>query len=108
MASGLPVITASSAGGAEVVTLECGYVLSDSEDVSTLAQHLQDLVEDPTLRQRMGAAARQVAESHSWISKAKEYVDFFEHFLESQATAMNSQSSENTNVCLPPTFTSIG
>lgn len=107
MASGLPVITASSAGGAEVVTPECGYVLSDSEDVSMLARHLQDLVEDPDLRQCMGSAARQVAESHSWVSKAKEYVDFFEHFLESQSAAMSSQSSEKANVRLPSALTAI-
>jgi glycosyltransferase involved in cell wall biosynthesis len=97
MASGLPVITASSAGGAEVVTPDCGYVLSDSEDVLTLAQHLRDLVTDETLRQRLGSAARQIAESHSWIGKAKEYVDFFERFVAQQKSVIaNPQLSSNS------------
>ena len=38
MATGLPVITAHTTGAAEIVTPECGIVLSDSEDVSGLAQ----------------------------------------------------------------------
>jgi glycosyltransferase involved in cell wall biosynthesis len=78
IATGLPVITAATAGGAEIVTPECGVVLSDSEDRQTLAEALARLAGDHDLRSQMGQAARTVAERHSWLSKAQSYVDLFE------------------------------
>jgi glycosyltransferase involved in cell wall biosynthesis len=81
MATGLPVITAITAGGAEIVTLDCGVVLPDSEDVQALAEALTRLSSDHFLRTQMGYAARAIAEEHSWSSKAKIYVDLFEATL---------------------------
>jgi glycosyltransferase involved in cell wall biosynthesis len=78
MASGLPAITATSAGGAELVTPECGFVLSDSDDVEGLATALRTLVGDRELRIRMGQSARAVAERNTWVSKAQLYIDLFE------------------------------
>jgi glycosyltransferase involved in cell wall biosynthesis len=78
MATGLPVITAVTAGGAEIVTPECGIVLSDSEDTQALAQALITLADDRHLRNQMGHTARAIAQRHSWTSKAKSYVDLFE------------------------------
>jgi glycosyltransferase involved in cell wall biosynthesis len=85
MASGLPVITASSAGGAELVSEDCGFVLSDSEDISQLATHLTTLAQNPQQREAMGQAARHLAEQHLWVSKAKLYNDLFEEFLTNQS-----------------------
>jgi glycosyltransferase involved in cell wall biosynthesis len=78
MASGLPTITATSAGGSEIVTSDCGIVLSDPEDVEALAQALRTLTEDIELRQKMGQASYTVAQQHSWVSKAQSYVNLFE------------------------------
>jgi glycosyltransferase involved in cell wall biosynthesis len=78
MASGLPVITAVATGGAEIVTDECGIVLSETEDVAALADAMTVLSNDRALREKMGKAARVIAEQHSWSSKAKAYVDLFE------------------------------
>ncbi|MBW4646440.1 MAG: glycosyltransferase family 4 protein [Goleter apudmare HA4340-LM2] len=78
LASGLPVITATATGGAELVTPECGIVLPDSDDADALATALTALVNQPTLMQQMGQAARAVAEQHSWTTMAKTYVDLFE------------------------------
>jgi glycosyltransferase involved in cell wall biosynthesis len=77
MASGLPVITATTTGAAEIVTPECGVVLSDTEDTQALAQAMSRLA-DHELRNRMGQAARSIAEQHSWASMAQSYVDLFE------------------------------
>jgi glycosyltransferase involved in cell wall biosynthesis len=77
MATGLPVITAATTGAAELITPESGIVLSDPEDVSGLASALHYLTMHPIERQKMGQAARQAAEQHSWISKAKQYLDVF-------------------------------
>jgi glycosyltransferase involved in cell wall biosynthesis len=78
MASGLPVITTATTGAAEVVTPECGIVLSDSEDTDALAQALSTLANEPELRNAMGKAARSIAEQHSWASMAQTYVDLLE------------------------------
>ena len=78
MASGLPVITATTTGAAELVTPECGIVLHDSDDTQALAEALSSLTKDSKKRNFMGQAARSVAEQHSWASMAKTYVDLFE------------------------------
>jgi glycosyltransferase involved in cell wall biosynthesis len=78
MASGLPVITATTTGAAEIVTPECGVVLSDTEDAQALAQAMSSLECDRDLRSQMGKAARTIAEQHSWASMAQIYVDLFE------------------------------
>jgi len=78
MASGLPVITASSTGAADLLTPESGIVLADSDDVEALAQALSLLASDRTLRQQMGQVARTIAEQHSWTNMAQRYIDLFE------------------------------
>lgn len=84
MASGLPVITAVTAGGAELVTSESGIVLSDPNDVQGLAQGMARLAMDDERRQLMGQAARAVAEQHSWKSMAGKYLTLFEEMQPSQ------------------------
>jgi glycosyltransferase involved in cell wall biosynthesis len=81
MATGIPVITASTAGASEIVTPDCGVVLADPEDTQALAEALTRLSRDQHLRSQMGHAARVIAEQHSWSSKAKSYVDLFEATL---------------------------
>lgn len=78
MATGLPVITSSTTGAAEIVTPESGIVLADPEDVEKLSHALLHLVKNSDLRKEMGLAARQIAEQHSWRSKAEMYLDLFE------------------------------
>jgi glycosyltransferase involved in cell wall biosynthesis len=80
IAAGLPIITAHTAGGAEIITPECGVVLSDSEDTQALAAELSRLASDRNRRIRMGKAARAIAEQHSWQSIATRYVELFEEF----------------------------
>jgi glycosyltransferase involved in cell wall biosynthesis len=92
MASGLPVITATATGGAELVTPECGFVLPDSDDTDALATALNRLVSDRQLRLQMGQAARKVAEQHSWTTMAGSYVDLFEEL------SKNNQDSSSHNL----------
>ncbi len=79
LASGLPVITAATAGGAEVVTPDCGIVLPGPNDVSALAAAMQALTQDHERRQQMSRAARAVAEGHSWAGMAGAYLDVCRH-----------------------------
>ena len=46
-------------------------------------EHLEGAgVIDPQRRERMGRAARAVAEAHTWSCMARQYVDLFEHMAE--------------------------
>jgi glycosyltransferase involved in cell wall biosynthesis len=78
MACQLPVITARTAGAADLVTPECGFVLSDPKDVGGLSSAMNQLMADPKARHRMGKAARSIAEQHSWANMARNYVNLFE------------------------------
>lgn len=75
MASGLPALTATSAGGSELVETDCGVVLNDPDDVASLAKGMREMAADESRRRRQGAAARRVAEQHAWRQMAQEYRD---------------------------------
>jgi glycosyltransferase involved in cell wall biosynthesis len=77
IASGIPVITAKTTGGSEVITSECGILLNSTEDIFELSQALERLSRDLTLRNQMGEAARVVAEQHSWANTTQRYIDLF-------------------------------
>jgi glycosyltransferase involved in cell wall biosynthesis len=97
LASGLPVITAVTAGGAEVVTPDCGVVLPDSEDREALVEAMNSLTNDPDRRGRMSQGARLVAEQHSWVSKAQSYLNLFERVAKEKSSNINeSQFAEGT------------
>jgi glycosyltransferase involved in cell wall biosynthesis len=78
MASGLPVVTATTVGGSELVTPDCGIVLSNSDAVPALVTALQILTQNPLQRSSMGQAARRVAEQYSWHRIAQCYLALFE------------------------------
>lgn len=82
MASGLPVITASTTGAAQLITADCGVVLADPEDTAALIDSLKLLVVDRTRRQQMGVSARTIAENHSWSNTARQYIDLFEELVQ--------------------------
>ena len=77
MASGVPVLTARTAGGAEILGAG-GRVLEDPEDVTTLASWMAELASDPDLRRRMGSAGREIAEAHTWAQMATAYLELIE------------------------------
>jgi len=74
LASGLPVITVASAGGAEIVTPDIGIVLPDSEDVGALAEALRAMLADAARLRDMRVAARRVALEHGWANMAQQYL----------------------------------
>lgn len=77
-ASGLPVLTARTAGGAELITSDCGIVLDDPNDAEGLASALQLLLEDPRRRADMGQAARAMAERHTWERTAEAHLQLYQ------------------------------
>jgi UDP-glucose:(heptosyl)LPS alpha-1,3-glucosyltransferase len=71
-ASGLPSVTTQFNGAAELLTEGLdGFVLDDPADYEQLAARLQLLL-DPSLRQRMGEAARHTALQHTFQRNCRE------------------------------------
>jgi glycosyltransferase involved in cell wall biosynthesis len=87
LGTGIPVITAVTTGGAEIVKPECGILLSSSEDVAALADGMARLAADRELRLQMGRSARAIAEQHTWKSKAEAYNNLFEEYLTMSANS---------------------
>lgn len=81
MASGLPVITTSNAGAAELITHgEEGYIVEPG-DAEAVAEHLETLRSDPDKRVKMGKQARSVAEQHTWQNYQKELVHAYSSII---------------------------
>ena len=83
MATGLPVITASTVGAASIVTRENGFVLADPEDEVELARAMSVLSDDTEIRGRMGRAARDAALHKGWSEMAEKYIEVFAKCLQS-------------------------
>ena len=79
MASGLPVIASRISGNEELVEHEKTGLLVEAENLDSLTSTLQEFIQDPALRQKMGAASRQrVEELYSWENTAKQYAALLE------------------------------
>jgi len=78
LASGLPVITAATAGGSEIVKEAGGIVIDDPERVDLLEVAITELLEDSTGLARRGAESRQTALRYSWEVMAAKYLDLYQ------------------------------
>lgn len=78
MASGVPVVGAD-AGGIPFVVDDgrTGYLVRPG-DADALTDRLRRLATDPDLRARMGAAAREDAQRHSWRAATEALVEHYE------------------------------
>jgi glycosyltransferase involved in cell wall biosynthesis len=77
LASGLPVVTAATVGGAEIVAPDCGIVLPNPNDAGELAAALESVVSDGERAPAMREAARRVAQLHSWTHMAEDYIALY-------------------------------
>ena len=92
LASGLPVLTARSAGGSELITPACGHVLDDPEDAQGLAKVAGDWMEHPARLKQMGQVARQVAQEHSWNAMADTYLELYAECARNKMPASEQKS----------------
>lgn len=83
MASGKPVVSTNKGGPSETVAHgETGYLVPPG-DATELAKHVIDLLRDPDLRQRIGAAGRARVEQHFSVrAMAAQYTAVVERVLE--------------------------
>jgi glycosyltransferase involved in cell wall biosynthesis len=89
MAAGLPVVTARTAGGAEIITPECGIVLTDPDDAAALANAVQQLADDTPRRRAMGEAAAELAGSFGWARMAAQYIALYRQLAGNTSEAVN-------------------
>jgi UDP-glucose:(heptosyl)LPS alpha-1,3-glucosyltransferase len=77
MACGLPLVTSTKSGAAELIRDDDNGFVCDALDVPALAQNLKRLL-DPTTRQRLGAAARTSVEPLSLETMTRQLLDLYQ------------------------------
>jgi UDP-glucose:(heptosyl)LPS alpha-1,3-glucosyltransferase len=80
MAAGLPVITSSQCGAAELLAGHEGGIVCDAQDVAALATAMTRLL-DPALRAAMGARARQAVQPLTAEAMAAQLVGLYRSLL---------------------------
>ena len=83
-ASGLPVITARTTGGAEVIPEGGGLLVENPDDIAALASALRALIDDPARRQAMAAVARARFRDQAWDRICIAYYELYCHLAETK------------------------
>lgn len=88
MASGLPCIVADAPGSKSLVESGINGYLSPPRDTVQFAECIQKLVDDDTLRAKMGGAARQKALAYSWDTVNATLLENYKEALAEQPPAL--------------------
>ncbi len=80
-ASGLPIITAKTTGGSELVSDAAGIRLEDPDDAEALTQAILALANDPERRHSMREAAWQRAQTNTWEDICGAYLRLYREFI---------------------------
>lgn len=80
MASGLPVIVSKNAGAAEDIIEDGkdGVLISDPQNAKELATKIRALVQSPSMREKIGAQARQKVAAYTWDRCAERVLEIYE------------------------------
>jgi len=78
MAAGLPVITARTTGGAELVPADGGFLMESPEDLAGLKSILDGIVREPGILRRMSSISREAALKLGWSEMGRKYIDQME------------------------------
>ena len=82
MATGLPIVGTQAPGMDQLVTDGRNGYLIQPNDVSTMADRLWRLIDNPYERQRMGVESRKIAERQfSWDHITAQYVEIYKRVL---------------------------
>ena len=81
MACGKPAVATDIGGYASVVTHGEDGLLVPPRDEKSLARALLSLLDDKSLRHRMGANGRIKAEEYSWANVARQVMDYYASLL---------------------------
>lgn len=81
MASGVPVVAPAVGGPLDLVRPGSTGLLYEPDDTGDLRRRVAELVSDPVLRARYGAAAREIVLSRSWTSVCDELLGHYDAVL---------------------------
>lgn len=105
LASGCPVVTASTVGAAPLVTNACGRVVDDPEDADALRSALHAILTHPH-RERLRRAARSAAEGYGWSQTAAAYLAVVDQCVPLSA-ASRSAGAAPVSLSSPPSSTTL-
>lgn len=80
MGCGLPVVASDVGGNNELVEEGVNGYLIKGDDIKTLAQRLTRLIDDASLRRRMGQVGREKALKYDWENIMREYNQLYEQY----------------------------
>lgn len=81
MAMGKPIVASNIEGYASVITDGADGLLVPPKDSQSLGQALIQLLQDPSLRQKMGAKGLAKAQNFSWERVARDVLDYYLRLL---------------------------
>lgn len=84
MAAGLPIVATKIEGVSEIVEDGVSGLLSPKDDLAAFTAALQQLVDDATLRCKLGAAAQQRAQQYDVSRMVRQYEALYEQILSSR------------------------
>jgi glycosyltransferase involved in cell wall biosynthesis len=79
-ASGLPIITAKTTGGSELVTDEAGIRIEDANNADELAAAIEALAQNPERCEAMRQAAWRRAQTNTWEDIGAAYLRVYREF----------------------------
>jgi hypothetical protein len=86
MAAGRAIVTANQGGMPELIHHDVNGLLAQSDDASSFVGQLERLIDDPALRDRLGAAARQtVTTAHGHTHVAKQALHVYRNIIAGRA-----------------------
>ena len=97
MACGMPVITSTKSGAAELVREHDAGLVCPSRDIAGLAAHMRILL-DPLLRERMGANARRAVADLTPAAMTLKLVLLYKQLLEASVAKRQARKRET----MPP------
>jgi len=78
LASGLPAVTARTAGGCEIMNEQAGRIIEDPDDVPALTAAITHFASSESARRAASIEARRIAEQYSWTTMGQAYLDLVE------------------------------
>lgn len=96
MSSGLPTVCADATGSSSLVLHEQTGYLVPGKDVEAFKATVRTLVHDAALRQQLGQAAREEAESYSWRLILGRINAYYDSILSNAGSSSNTGAPSST------------
>ena len=93
-ASGLPIVTAHTAGGCEVLGSEAAEIVLNPNDATAVSAAISRVTASPERQKAAGRAARQVAERYSWKSMSDQYLGLIEGLGKLRHSALDRKAND--------------